>query len=376
MTGSTPSRRAFLATAGALAATPAAGAAQELPSEPLDRVDRALVLSGGGARGAYEAGIIDCLRLSRGTAEGEPLAPYGFVAGTSIGAINGYFLATAQYGRLRELWYGISDQRVLAPKRQYAKIRDQDSGLLNRGFEAALLIRELVTSDTGVIDGDRLREWLERQIDAAHPVVMPFVWTVTNLSRQAPEFFYLVPTALTGAQRAQAVRAIRLTVGPRAVLREATPDVLVDALRASAAIPIAFDPVVLPSADGSTAYAYVDGGVTANTPVSVARAAARRIDVVLLDPPFQTPEYRSSIDIGVGVFGAMQRRILESDLRAAFLESYAKIFETNIYQMFPRQVLPVGIAGFNDRDHLFATYAMGFDDAKAGFTPYEFLRMP
>jgi len=87
MRPATPNRRAFLASAAALASLPIAGeaAAPADPDHP-GRLSRALVLSGGGARGAYQAGLIDYLRLSAQIPNGAPLRPYQLVAGTSIGA--------------------------------------------------------------------------------------------------------------------------------------------------------------------------------------------------------------------------------------------------------------------------------------------------
>lgn len=64
----------------ALVGTPRHGA-----EEPLDR---ALVMSGGGARGAYEAGLIGALAAAGAVADGSPRLPYELVCGTSIGALN------------------------------------------------------------------------------------------------------------------------------------------------------------------------------------------------------------------------------------------------------------------------------------------------
>ncbi len=66
---------------------------------------------------------------------------------------------------------------------------------------------------------------------------------------------------------------------------------------------------------------YVDGGVASNTPVSLARTVARHLDVVILDPPFEPQSYDNAVEIGLAVFGTMQQRILESEIRAAFFES-------------------------------------------------------
>jgi predicted acylesterase/phospholipase RssA len=385
-----PNRRAFLASAAALAAAPAAAKAAVAtdPDHP-NRLTQALALSGGGARGAYQAGIIDYLRLAAQIPDGRPLAPYGLIAGTSIGALNGYFVATGQFGLLRQLWYTIADQQVIQLKAKYAKVTDSDSGVGTRFAAAMRAVLSLTSNDTGVIDGAHLRAWLARFIDPTRPVVTPFIWTVTNLTNQSPEFFYLVPTTLTAQLREAAVTAIRITVGPNAVLREATPDLLIDALQASTAIPVAFDPIELPAPKGGGTDLYVDGGVTANTPVAAARAAATRVDVVLLDPPLQATHYHNALEVGIGTFGAMQRRILEADMRAAYLETFGKramgernsdqqsllasvLYEADIYQMQPQDELPVGVVGFDDRDNIYKTFKIGFEDAARGFSAYRY----
>lgn len=349
----------------AVAATP--GGQGPAPLNEDRRLDRALVLSGGGARGAFQAGIIDGLVRAGGIADGAPLRPYGIVCGTSIGAINGYFVATGQYSALRELWYRIAEQDVVRLKHRYAQIADPQGGVATRIAAAMRLILSITTHERGVIDGDRLKNWLAARIDPAQRVLTPLVWTVTNLSTQSPEFFYLIDRQLQPYERDRAALAIRNVVGSNAVLREATPDLLIDALRASAAIPVAFDPIALPSVDGSEQDLYVDGGVTANTPIAVARAAARNVDVVLMDPPFERENYKNAFEIGYGVFGAMQRRILESDLRAAFLEG-----NVNLFQIQPKKELPVDVAGFDQREHLYETFKVGFEAASHGFAAYEF----
>ncbi|MHB8461421.1 MAG: patatin-like phospholipase family protein, partial [Vulcanimicrobiaceae bacterium] len=93
---------ALLTTSPAIAASKNDGPLS-VPS-PLRRNRTALVLSGGGARGAYEAGIIEELARNGGVRDGQPLAPFKIICGTSIGALNGWFVATGQYTKLRNLW--------------------------------------------------------------------------------------------------------------------------------------------------------------------------------------------------------------------------------------------------------------------------------
>src|SRR4051794_1401312 len=78
----------------------------------------ALVLAGGGARGAYEAGALSVL-VPELDARGE--RPSIFV-GTSVGAINAAFLAAAQHlpadeavGGLVDLWQQLTKGQVIRP---------------------------------------------------------------------------------------------------------------------------------------------------------------------------------------------------------------------------------------------------------------------
>jgi predicted acylesterase/phospholipase RssA len=64
--------------------------------------------------------------------EGEPLPQYGVITGTSIGALNGYLAATAQWSKLSQLWESISQQNVIRLKPEFAKIKNSSSGVGNR----------------------------------------------------------------------------------------------------------------------------------------------------------------------------------------------------------------------------------------------------
>jgi NTE family protein len=64
----------------------------------------ALVLSGGGAKGAYEAGVAAEL-LARG-------APIRLVAGSSAGALNAAMIADGRIDRLQSVWQSITREQV------------------------------------------------------------------------------------------------------------------------------------------------------------------------------------------------------------------------------------------------------------------------
>jgi NTE family protein len=73
-------------------------------------ISRALVLSGGGGRGAYQAGVWAWLQEQ----DWKP----DLVSGTSVGAINGAAIASGVSAeQLKELWYSIDSAQVFHRRR-------------------------------------------------------------------------------------------------------------------------------------------------------------------------------------------------------------------------------------------------------------------
>ncbi len=66
----------------------------------------ALILSGGGARGAFEVGAEKYAREEKGYS-------WDVISGVSVGALNGFMLAMEKYERLWDLWNTISNDRVV-----------------------------------------------------------------------------------------------------------------------------------------------------------------------------------------------------------------------------------------------------------------------
>jgi predicted acylesterase/phospholipase RssA len=181
-------------------------------------------------------------------------------------------------------------------------------------------------------------------------------------------------------------------------VREATPELLHRAIFASAAIPIAFDPVMMPD-PGGTLTPYCDGGVASNSPVGIAHALANAADVVLLEPPFEPQtDYRDAIEIAFGAYATMQRKIVEEEMRIAYFQSAAKrtyarltpqelaraaqpnaplarfiqaVPATELRYIRPQSALPLGVVGFSDEVGIGQAYRLGWTDVARGFTPYD-----
>jgi NTE family protein len=189
----------------------------------------ALVLSGGGAKGAWEAGA--ALALLEGG------LPVRLVAGSSSGALNAAMLTDGRLDRLQALWRSVNREQVytLRPGVFFAGFLPGWLTLLTLDAAGSLLdpapLRTLIA---GAIDFDRVR---------ASPVRLVVV--ATDLARRQPRVF-----------------------------DNAT--VSVDALMAAAAVPGAFPPVAV---DGAL---LVDGGLTGRAPVLEALAAEPTLGRVLV----------------------------------------------------------------------------------------------
>lgn len=235
---------------------------------------RALVLAGGGARGAYEAGV-----LSYVFEHVYPRLPVGFefdiFSGTSVGAVHASFVASTSGADV-----GLRAKQLLEVWRT---MRVSDVLRLTPGDLLAIPLRALglrrakrATGRTQVIGGLVDVAPLERIVDER------ISWSRLQNSLRRP-----TPKALCIS--CTEVRTGRVTVFLDGPLADAAPwshdpnaraiTTRIDArhVRASAAIPFLFPAVLV---DGQY---YVDGGLRMNTPLSPAlRLSADRVLVVAL----------------------------------------------------------------------------------------------
>jgi predicted acylesterase/phospholipase RssA len=358
------------------------------PGIPDARLPSALVLSGGGARGAYEAGVVAALVSAAGARDGEPIPGVDAVIGTSVGSVNAYLVATAQYARLAAIWSSIARENLFRFKRRFHAIADSSSGILTRVVEAVMLERGIVTDVSGVLEREGVADFIARVVDGDRTPVIPFLFTATNLSAQRAEVFYRGPDDRPAAAAASAAEAaLQSVVGRDTRARDASAAILSRALLASTAIPVLFDPVEM-TFEGVRSQ-YIDGGIADNTPVDIARILAKNVFTVLVDP-LETARttYADGLAIGVASFGIAQRRILEAALRSASLESegkrlfldgangerrafLAQIFDSALYTIRPTANLALTFADFTSQARIDEAYALGVSDGRNGWQRYE-----
>ena len=242
----------------------------------------ALVLSGGGARGAYAAGVVAGIVEVLGATAGGP-APFGIFTGTSVGAINATFLAAhgdrGDLGveALEAVWRGlrlpvhvrIDPLRLLTGSRL---AQSTVGAAVGAGWRRLTGRKPAATLGGSLLDPEPL--------DAVVRDAIP--WTRLHGNLDAGRVRALVVAALQVATGRTAVfhetcpgHAFRASKDPR---REAVPARITAAhVLASAAIPLVFP------ARRIGAGWYCDGGLRFNTPIAPAiRAGAERLVVVSL----------------------------------------------------------------------------------------------
>ena len=253
-------RPALLLFATLCVASLSAAAAETLPpvpsvpSVPAPKPRLALVLSGGGARGAAHVGILKVLE--------ELHVPVDFIAGTSMGSVVGGLYASGMAPAEMETiltrtdWEDLFDDAVPREQLSFRRKRDQDGTLtrLEIGVE-----KGRPSLPTGLVGGQKLNFLLRK-------LTLP-VATVTDFDRLPIPYRTVATDIATG-------RKVVFAGG-----------MLPEAIRASMAFPGLFAPV---DVDGRR---LVDGGVAENFPVEEALAAgAERIIAIDVGTPLKKKE--------------------------------------------------------------------------------------
>jgi NTE family protein len=245
----------------------------------------ALVLSGGGARGAYEVGVLAGMAEVLGLGE-RGAAPFDVFAGTSVGAINATYLAAHAdradlgVGGLVETWESLELSRDL---------RVDSAALLGlprsfpfpswpRGERA----RRAEHYGRALLDPRPLEQIVEKSI--------PWQRLATNVREGVVRALMVSALDVAGgrttmfAQLAEGTTVVT-SKDKRRVQREGP--ITSEHVLASAAIPM-----IYPARRIGDAY-YCDGGLRFNTPISPAiRAGSTRLVVVSLlhpNPPASRP---------------------------------------------------------------------------------------
>jgi NTE family protein len=236
-----------------------------------------LVLAGGGARGAYEAGVLSTLLPALEERGERP----SVIIGTSVGAINAAFAATNAHlpadeaiRRGIERWQQMKMDRVVRPI------------LLQQAPKTVLLYTAEVLGIPGVrlrglLDPAPLKETLSEWIDWGR--------LHRNVGDKEVDAVGVVATAITTERSVVFVEGRDARDLPRSyAIDYVSTSLTVDHLRASAAIPALFPGVRVEEPAVARGW-YYDGGTRLNTPIKPAIDFGADRVIVIAATPIQQP---------------------------------------------------------------------------------------
>ena len=342
---------------------------------------RALVLSGRGAKAAYEAGVVASLSAAGG--------PYDVVVGTSMGAVNAALVAQNDVSAVHALWKDIVARNVLAP----------DPALMRAGtfFDAfsewhdlpddakvsfiprlTALWTDMTAASPllalrGAVDAAPMSELIAQFADFS-ALRRTFIVTAADVaSRAASAFFWFSPAM------SSRVAAFRADAGVRT--EALSPANYAGVLAAASALPGAFSPKELFL--GTSPMHVVGGTVAHASPIALALAAgADSVTIVLSDAP-AVPAASSPpntlVDLLCTYYDGMQQTILENDLEIASmtnalladdsvsppaLSRVAGKRKIALQYVRPQSALPVSVLDFADGGKIEDAFARGVADGQ------------
>lgn len=227
---------------------------------------RALVLSGGGARGCFQVGALDYLM-------NEKRLDFDIVCGVSVGALNGTMIAQGDFNGLREIWLNIE-----SPKDIYRRRWD----FIPRVGPA---LGALLGKDS-MYDNKPLGELIEKYVDQRKIVDSGRLLRVGVVSLYTGEYYSIAETHSS----------------------------LKKLILASTAIPFTFSPINV----SDKLMSMVDGGVRDMTPLKEAiDLGADEIYVILCSPfglPYGKRDYGYSVDIGFRTIEILTNEVYNNDI--------------------------------------------------------------
>lgn len=227
----------------------------------------ALVLSGGGAKGAFQVGAEQYAREVHGF-------EWDIIAGVSVGALNASLVAMGRQRRLREVWETLTKEQV-------------HTGAFN-----VWTVLKLLTGRLGIYDNAPLRELIAREVD---PAAIP-------------------------PNRVVRVGAVSLETGKYHTFTPADPE-FCDAVFASTAMPVIWPPVSVSDAFPMMA----DGGLRNISPLGdVLDFAPERVVIINCSPrePRPSQPLKNILDVA-------RRSLLDIALNEIFVTDLREFLRIN-----------------------------------------------
>ncbi len=217
----------------------------------------ALVLTGGGARAAYQVGVLRCM------ARHLPAARFDVITGVSAGAINAAFLASRNaplpdiVAELSGVWANLQLKDVIRieSKALARNVFGWGTRLVSGGSRAAPRVR-------GLVDTTPLRELLQRLFSTDGEGEIPGI--AANIARFDPRAVSVTALDYTTGRTVTWVSGRDVEMWKRPLRMSVLAPLTIDHILASSALPIMFPAVRLGK------HWFGDGGIRMTAPLSPA----------------------------------------------------------------------------------------------------------
>ena len=254
-------------------------------------------------------------------------------------------------------------------------------------------------NEAAVLQSEPIFDWIVRNMDVDAPLLVPLVWAMTNLTTSDPNISTCGRPARADISQTRSSTRCSSRSGRNTIVREATPDISI-----APSSPRPHSARLRSGEDAGTRRRderLLRRRRRHNSPIGIAHAVSSAADVVLLDPPFEPDEDTAdAVGIAYSIFGTMQRKIFEVEMRNVYFQSLAKrafsrlrgdqvaiatsgsdmlgkfmqvLPVTDLRYIRPEKVLAVPVAGFDDQKGINEAFSTGWTDLGRGFVPYDWL---
>ncbi len=263
----------------------------------------ALVLAGGGARSAYQAGVVHFMQ------ELVPEITFPIITGVSAGAINAAFLAghpnPGGTEALLHCWQNINQDKVYLPESNVSLFRR----ILGRIRFGNTVIR--VEEGEALLNTQPLRRYLSGQLPAAPDGTLPQIRK--NLASGKLLSVCITTTSFTTGQSVSWVQGRNIEMWHRPNRIAHKTEITLDHVMASSALPLLFPAVKLGEAW------YGDGGIRVIAPLAPALHLGAT-DIICISPKYPRSREEANAPAITGYPPAAQ--VMGIMLNAIFLDAF------------------------------------------------------
>lgn len=297
---------------------------------------KALVISGGGSKGAFAVGVLKYLVQEKGH-------EYDIISGTSTGALIAPLAATGEIERLEEI-YTTKTTSDLLIKREPLSITN---------------ITKINKFDS-FFDVSKLRELTKNELFPRYDSIMS----------GGKILFFTAVCLQTGRVTYFSNRNALAANGFDLVVLNSREEML-SAIMASASQPVLMPPVEF-NPGSYPIRQYVDGGLREYAPLrGVLANNPDEVDIIMHSPPYypiKAERFRNIFSILLQTIDIFSEDVGDSDLSNAFLEAEKRNIKLNVYR--PKKELPIKDSLDFTPEQMRASLDMGYAAAEEDYNSF------